>query len=240
MRSIRLLCTALVPVIALAACSDGSGSAAAAAEDTTKPGTITAQGTGKVRGVPDLLVVDLGVHTEAAKAADALKENNVRSQALRDQITAKGVADEDVRTTNVSISATYDDKGKIRGYAVDNALQLRLHDLASAGITLDEVATSAGDAARIFQVAFTFDDDTKLIEEARADAVKRAKAQAKQLADAAGVELGKVRTISELSPQDQVFATTGAAAGGFSGDAVSLSPGSQELTFQVTLVYDIA
>ena len=73
-----------------------------------------------------------------------------------------------------------------------------------------------------------------------ADAVRRAHDQAEQMAKAAGVKLGRVRSITESpasNPQPYPYAM-GAAAPMKSADT-PIQPGTQELTLTVNVVYDI-
>ena len=91
---------------------------------------------------------------------------------------------------------------------------------------------------RVQSVQFEIDDESSLFAEARADAVKQARTQAEQLAEAADVELGEVRSIVESSvggtPPPPLLGRTEDAIG-----SVPLQPGSQELTLEVQVVYDI-
>jgi len=76
------------------------------------------------------------------------------------------------------------------------------------------------------------------VAQARSEAVKRARAQAEQLAAAAGVELVEVRTISESSLDDgPVLAAPEAAAK--QTDSIAISPGSEDLSVQVSMVFTI-
>jgi uncharacterized protein YggE len=253
MRTNRTLIPLLVAtgVLALAGCGrDGGGTAAAATPlaaaaaptDGTDTPTIVAQGVGKVVAVPDVLTVSLGIHTQAGKAADALAENNLRTQALLDAIAAHGVDDKDVQTSNISVGPTYggENFSVITGYQVDNTLTVKLRDLDNAGTVIDEIVVPAGDAIRLQGLGFSVDDPTELMGQARADAVERAAAQAQQLAAAAGVTVGAVRTISEVPTGGELpFAEH--MMGGAAADAASvpIAPGSQELSLQVTVVYEI-
>jgi hypothetical protein len=214
--------------------------AAQALPDSGSPPAITAQGTGRVKGQPDLLTLLLGVETRAASSEAALKDNSNRANALIDTLKGHGVAAADIATSQLSISPTYDNNGqRITGYQVSNLVTARLHDLRGAGAVIDAAAGAAGDAIRIQQVALTFDDDSARPATARADAVRRAHDQADQMAKAAGVRLGKVRSISEgtsVSPQPYPLRGAGLAAG---APPTPIQPGTQELTVDVNVVYDI-
>ncbi|MEY2569799.1 MAG: uncharacterized protein QOE63_149 [Acidimicrobiaceae bacterium] len=127
------------------------------------------------------------------------------------------------------------------GYTADNGFSVKLRDPSTMGATIDALSQVGGDAVQIQGIAYSFDDDTSLLAAARKDAVERAAAQAKQLADAAGVSLGRVRAITEASqtgyPDQRSFA--GTSTGGTGAVAVPVQPGSQQLTLTVTVVYDI-
>lgn len=226
-----------------AAAASASAAGSAAAGDASDVPTIVARGVGKVVAVPDVLTVSIGIHTQAGKAADALAENNLRTQALLDSIAARGIDDKDVQTSNISVGPTYggENFSVITGYQVENTLTLKLRDLDGAGAVIDELAVPAGDAIRIQGMGFSIDDPTDLMGQARTDAVERARAQAEQLAQAAGVALGNVRTISEV-PSGSFEGFNESLSGGLAADAgtqVPIAPGSQELTLEVTVVYEI-
>jgi uncharacterized protein YggE len=210
--------------------------------------SITAQGIGKVTGVPDVLSVSLAIHTEGDTANGTLQENSLRTQQMLDAAKAAGVDAKDVQTVNVSVGPRFDftnpNRPRIIGYAADNSFEVKLRDLSKAGTTIDSLSSLAGDFLQVQGISYSIDDSTDLLATARADAVKRAATQAKQLADAAGVSLGGVRSITEV-PQYGYAADALAASGasaradGAASVPVALAPGSQQLTLTVTVVYDI-
>ncbi len=201
---------------------------------------ITARGVGEVTGTPDKMTIDLAVATRSPNAQTALNDNGQRSGALREQLKAKGVADADVKTSRFGIDPTFDNNGRISGYEVSNQLTVTIRDISAAGGIIDTAAAAAGDAVRVQSLGFAIDDDSKLLAEARAAAVKKAQEQAKQLADAAGVSLGSIRTITETSSGNRpppVPYAAGAADG--AERASQVSPGTQQLSVSVEIVYNI-
>ncbi len=199
---------------------------------------ITAQATGTVTGTPDVVTISLGVSTTSASAQSALDENNRLATDLIAVIKDSGVAPEDLQTSQLSINPSYDDKGAVTGYQVNNMVTATLRDITKAGALIDAAGKAAGDAVRVQQLAFSIDDDSTLRANARADAVRRAQAQAQQLAEAAGVALGPLHSITEAPLNNsRVYAAemvTDAAAG-----AVPIEAGSQELTVSVQVVFEI-
>lgn len=225
----------VLPALALLA-----GCAATTATPTTTPAasppSITTRGVGTVRGAPDTMTVVLAVQTRARSAAAALRDNTARCNGLLGALRGHGVADADLRTSGLSISPTADQNGAITGYEVDNEVTATLHDLGGAGDVLDAAAQAAGDAARIRQVSFALDDDAQPRAQARADAVRQAVTQAHQLADAAGVSLGPVLSVTEVPDgAPPVPADTRSAAEA----AVPIEPGTQEVSVAVEVVHAV-
>ncbi|MDT7538212.1 MAG: uncharacterized protein QOI82_1797 [Actinomycetota bacterium] len=208
--------------------------------------SITAQGTGKVTGIPDVLSVSLAIHTEGDTANGTLQENSLRTQQMLDATKEAGVDPKDVQTVNVSVGPRFDftnpNRPRIIGYSADNSFVVKLRDLTKAGSTIDGLSSLAGDFLQVQGIGYSIDDSTELLTTARADAVQRAATQAKQLADAAGVTLGPVRSITEVPQNTGPFPTALAASGAASDQAsipVPFAPGSEQLSLTVTVVYDI-
>ncbi|HEX8303368.1 MAG TPA: SIMPL domain-containing protein [Jatrophihabitans sp.] len=202
--------------------------------------TITTRGVGKASGTPDTLTIMIGVSTQDSSAKAALNANNIKANALIELLRSKGVADKDLRTRQLSISPTYNDKsGVISGYQVDNAVQATLHSIATAGALLDAAAGVVGNAVRVQQVGFSIGDDSALRAQARAQAVNQAKDQAAQIAKAAGVTLGRIRTITETVDAGSPI-TYDMAAANASGASAPLQPGQQELTIAIDIVYEMS
>jgi uncharacterized protein len=200
---------------------------------------ITARGQGSITGAPDTVTVVLGVQTQGPSAKGALDANTQQATALIDMLKSRGVAEADLQTSQLSVNPSYNPaNGRISGYEVTNQVTATLHNIAAAGGIIDAAGEVAGDAVRVQQLSFSIDDDSAMRATARADAVKQAQAQARQMADAAGVHLGRIRSISEVSappPGPMGRQSLDAAAGA----AVPLQPGTQKFTVSVDVVYDI-
>jgi uncharacterized protein YggE len=211
------------------------------AAGTTGP-TINVAGHGEVDGTPDVMTVTMGVQTGDPSAQAALQRNNERAAALIASFKAHGVADKDIQTVDLNVSPTFDDHFHVTGYSASNTVTAKLRDLAKAGSVIDAAAITAGEDVRLQGVTFSIDNTSSLVAQARADAVKDAVAQAKQLAAAAGVTLGPIRTIDDTGtnlPQPLYYNSLKAAVGDTSA-AVPVQPGSQQLSVDVTVVFDIA
>ena len=217
---------------------------AATGADTSNMPAITVSGEGRASGKPDLMTVNMGVEANAETANGALDEANVLATALIKTFKDLGVDSKDLQTSDLSIWPNWDsDAQRIVGYHVSNTLTVKLRDLDRAGEVIDTAAGAVGDAVRFNGVSFSIDDTAKIAGEARTDAVKRAADQAQQLADAAGVELGDLRSMDETggqTPAPMYYGYSADQAMRGMAESVPIEEGCQEVTVQVVLVYDIA
>jgi uncharacterized protein YggE len=240
---------ATVAAIGIAGCSSGSSksatparlTAAAAATPVTPGPTINVAGHGQVEGTPDVMTVTMGVQTIDPSAQAALQRNNDRANALISTLKSKGVAAKDIQTVDLNVSPNFDKNFHVTGYSASNTVSAKLRDLSKAGEVIDAAALTAGEDVRLQGVSFSIDNTSTLVAQARASAIKDALAQGKQLAAAAGVTLGPIRTIDDTGttlPQPQYLGSgsmlKNAAA------AVPVEAGSQQLSVDVTVVFDIS
>ncbi len=228
-----LLLGALAAVL-VAGCA---GPAVAAPGPVDRP-VITTRGTGTASAAADIVTVTLGVQTLGDTASEALAANNEAAATVQEVLRGAGVATEDLRTAELSIYPNYSDDGRtISGYQVTNRVTAVLRDLAGAGALIDAAAGAAGDAIRVDGLVFGLDDDGEARTQARADAVTQAIAQARELADAAGVGLAGIVSITEVpvaGPQPFPYAMeeSGAAAA-----SVPLQPGTRDVEVVVEVVH---
>jgi uncharacterized protein YggE len=239
----------LVPIaslVALAGCGgDDGGAQPAAAATTTKRSNnnlITATGHGKVVGTPDVMTISLGVQTGGKTAQEALAENNTRANNLVNVIKERGVAPKDIQTSDLSVYPTFDlESGKINGFSAQNTVTAKLRKIGDAGGLIDAVTFAVGDAIRLNGISFSIDDTNALVAQARTDAVKKAMDQARQLAAGAGVRLGDVRTIEEVSERPVLGPVNYASDQAVRAAASApVEAGSQDVTLDVKVVVEIA
>lgn len=234
---------AITSVVGLAlAASSGNGATAQTSGSSTTAATtrsVIVNGVGRVTVTPDRMILSLGVETRSLRVADALKANNKAAQDLIKVLKDKGVAEKDIKTSQLSIYPQFDRDGrKITAYQVNNSVTATVRNIASSGDIIDAAAAGAGDAIRINGLEFGIGDPSPALASARDLAVKDAKAQAEQLARSAGVKLGKLRTIRSGSTPDEPSVLRQASVAADSAGA-PISAGTQDVTASVELVYDI-
>ena len=165
--------------------------------------TISVTGLGEVTATPDIAHVTVGVRTVAKTARAALSENSTTMAAVLDALRSRGIADRDMRTTNVSLHPRWRTEVTENGtraqvltsYEAANLLRVTCRDLSKLGELLD--ALSGAGANDMRGISFDVDNKGKLMDEARAIAVRNARANAQLYAREAGVSLGAVLSISE-------------------------------------------
>jgi len=239
MKKMQILSGVIVAVmVLLSACAP-----AVKDQSSQPPYTITASGTGKVYLTPDIAYINFGAHTEAATVSEALSKNNEQAQALSKTLTDLGVDSKDIQTSAFSVAPQqqFDAQGQPTKmiYVVDNTVYVTVHNLSSLGKLLD-AAVSSG-ANRVNSLSFDVQDKTKPMTEARQLAVTDAKAQAKELADSAGVKLGKLTTLNAFIntngiPYNDAKVPQAAAVGGAN---VPVSAGQMLIQVDVSLAYEI-
>ena len=203
---------------------------------------LTVNGVGASSLTPDIAYIYIGVHNEAKTASEAVSANKTQTNAVVDAIKKAGVDPKDIRTTNFSIypSQQYGTDGTVTGttYMVDNTVYITVRALDSLGGLLDDTI-SAG-ANSINSIQFDVADKTAATKEARTKAVDDAKTQAKELADAAGITLGDIQSISfyDTSPTPMVAGKGG--GGAMAADtSVPIQPGQVTVSVSVSITYGI-
>jgi uncharacterized protein YggE len=222
----------------------GVGGPGAAATNPTTPSssgttvtrTVTVTGQGEASGIPDVAELSIGVSSRAKSASDALGTMSDRANKLIEVIKNAGVADKDAQTVGLSLQPTTDDAGQITGYEASTTVVAQIHDISKVGPSIDAASKQVGNDVRLDGVSFSIADTGLLMSAARTDAVKRARAQAEDLAKAAGVELGDVVSITEGSTATPVPYASGDAA---RASSVPVQPGSESVSVAVTMVFAV-
>ena len=230
-----------------------SGVALAQSETPVAPGqlpqpvnrTLNVTGSGRVYLVPDIAYVSIGVHTENVSAAEAVAANNSQSEKVIAAIKGFNVDAKDIQTGNFSIypQQQFDPQGKPTGeitYIVDNSVYVTVRDLDKLGDVMDS-AVKAG-ANTIGGVQFSLEDRSAATSAARKLAVEDAEAQAKELAQYAGVTLGPVQTISTYGIATPMPVYEGKGGGGavaMEAASVPVSTGQMVIQVDVAMVYQI-
>jgi uncharacterized protein YggE len=213
--------TSLLMAAALAA----AGAASPAMAQAVSPAPVVAPGNavltlsadGRSSRTPDLAVFGAGVTTQAKTAAAALAENADRMNAVIAALKASGIAERDIQTSNLSVNPVYgqqraDANGNVSGdpiiigYQATNQVEVKQRKIGNYGKTIDTLVNAG--ANQVSGPSFQLDNPDVASDEARLEAMKKARARAELYAKAAGLTVKRILTISEsggYAPQPMVM-----------------------------------
>jgi len=178
----------------------------ASAQSVQMPGWAPVDGTlldvsaeGSSTRVPDLAIIQAGVTTQAATASEAMAQNAARMARVLAALRKAGIAERDVQTARLSLSPQYkyeqNQPPVLTGYQAGNQVTVRFRDIGRTGGILD--ALVAQGATDISGPNLTLDSPDQAMDEARTDAVAKARARAELYAKASGLRVERILSISE-------------------------------------------
>jgi uncharacterized protein YggE len=227
-REWRIDRAALRVAVALAG---GLIAAPALAEDA-RVATISVSGEAQVSAPPDLAQIDAGVSTEARTAREASEANNAAMGKVLLALKGAGIEEKDFQTSRLSLQPQYapnrSGPNAVAGYRAANRVTVKLRDVTKVAATID-LLVAAG-ANELGGINFMVSSASKLLDDAREQAIADARRKAEIYAKAAGVTLGSAVSISEegsqVAPQFRRMAA---------GVAASAPVATGEETLQVTV-----
>ena len=163
---------------------------------------IWVTGRGEATTAPDLVILDAGVDVTSLSVATARAQAAQAMDQIVQALNARGILGPDIQTRGFSISPEFrwnelKRQQELVGYRVNNRISVKVRDVDSVGVVIDEVADAGGDLIRIQGVRFTVEDTKALESQAREKAVADLMAKAQQYADLSGVILGRPVFLSE-------------------------------------------
>lgn len=204
---------------------------------------LTVSGVGELETKPDIARITLGVTTgpqTTAKQANDLLSQKVT--AVLTAVEAAGVAKDDIKTTNLSINPIYDypdGRQILRGFDANEQVEIKIRNLDNVGNIISRTTTEG--VNQVGGIAFTVDKPEELQKQAEAKAIENAKEKAENLAKTLGVRLKGIKFYSSSvavpgSPEPFLRTDLGGAGG---GGSVPVSSGTQTITANVNITYEI-
>jgi len=199
---------------------------------------VTVSGESSVSVAPDVAMIRIGVSSKGKDARTASASNAKQMNGVLAAIKQSGIADRDIQTSRLSLQPQYDPdksgRARLTGFQVINQLTVKIRNIASLPDVLDH-AIAAG-ANEMSGIEFMVSQHSRLLDQARAEAIADARRKADLYAKAAGAKLGPVVSISEegtVSPPHPVMQAMRAGA-------VPVAPGEQTLRAMVTVSFELA
>jgi uncharacterized protein YggE len=197
---------------------------------------VTVTGEATVAVPPDSAVIRIGVSSLEKTAREAGEANAKQMTAVLTTVKASGIAERDIQTSRLSLQPQYDpNKGgtaRLTGFQANNQVTIRIRDIDNLPTVLDR-AIAAG-ANEMSGIEFVVSDKSKLLDQARDEAIADARRKAELYARAARAKLGQVVSISEEGTAPQPRPMQAVRAG-----AVPIAPGEQTLRAIVSVSYEL-
>ena len=168
---------------------------AAAAQAESK---ISVSGTGEIRVSADTAVISLGVSARDKDVLKAQQKVNESIAAIRAALTEQGISEENINTEFINIYVTYDyrdDQEEVEAYNASSTLAIKVTEMDKVGALID-AAFSAG-ANTLNGISFSASDTSEAKSEALREAVADAKNKADVLAEASGLKITGIESLSE-------------------------------------------
>ncbi|NVN85798.1 MAG: SIMPL domain-containing protein [Rhodopseudomonas sp.] len=225
-------------LIAAALASAMLGTVPALAQ-TAPPPAISVTGEASVSVPPDQATIDGGVTTEARTAREASEANNIEMGKVLLALKNAGIDGKDLQTSRLSLQPQYANRTQsgpnvLTGYRASNHVTVKLRDVAKLASVIDTMV-GAG-ANEIGGINFMVASASKLLDDARTQAIADAKRKADIYARAAGVALGAPLSISEgggPGPLAYRKMAVGMAA------SAAVAPGEETLSVSVNVSWAI-
>jgi uncharacterized protein YggE len=171
----------------------------ALAQTVVPPSVISVTGEATVSVPPDQAQIDGGVTSEAKTAREASDANNTAMGKVLLALKGAGIEEKDVQTSRLSLqpqsAPNRTGPAAIVSYRASNRVTVRLRDVTKVASVIDTLV-GAG-ANEIGGINFVVSQASKLLDDAREQAVADARRKAEIYARAAGVTLGAPLSISE-------------------------------------------
>ncbi len=217
---------------------------------------INITGEGKVYAKPDVAIIDLSVINQNADPKVVQLENDKNMQKVVDFLKQEGVDEKDIKTISYNLQPEYDYNWckntitstmeyygsctpKLVDYILTQAVEVKIRDLNKVGEIIGGL-TEAG-ANQISSINFVLDNDKNFKAEARKEAILDAQQKANEIAQTAGIKLGKIINVSESV--NNVYPTSVNYVKQELMKTVSLDApiqiGSNEVNVSVYLTYEI-
>lgn len=191
---------------------------------------------------PDTVRLAAGVVTSGASAAEALAANAARMNQVLAAVKAAGVADSDVQTSGLNVSPQYryvaNQPPQLTGYQVRNQVSLTSRKLADAGRLVDALVKAG--ANEVQGPEFRLSAAEAALDKARRAAIAKGRARAALYAEAAGLRLRRITSISEaVEGPEPVVRPMMRMAAAEAAPPTPMQPGELTLSVQVTMGFEL-
>ncbi len=207
--------------------------------------TITVSAQGKAAVVPDLATVNFSLIAEGTDPVKLQNDNTGKVNDVIDYIKSQGIDPKDIKTTGYNLTPKYtynprSGRSSIEGYILTQSVEIKIRDFSKISPIL--AALPGKGINDINGPQFSVEDPDKYLNQAREEAFGKARDKAQAIAGFAHVHLGSVVTFNESTggyPPPIMYAALEKNAAPVPAPAPTIEPGSQEVTLQISVTYEI-
>ena len=232
--------------------------------------SFSVTGQGKAIAIPDVAEFTFTVVTQGGKDVASLQsQNTTAANKVIVFVKSEGVADKDIQTQYYNVSPDYQTyncnivpqvysgtsgsaigvpsvqpcpPASIVGYTITQSVDVKIRDFTKIGDIMGGVVTNG--ANQVGQLSFTLDDPSTVQNQAEADAITKAKAEAKIVAQTGGFNIGRLLNIQTGGTPYPVYAESAGTgvtvlSSAKTAPAPAIQAGSEEVDMSVTLQYEI-
>jgi uncharacterized protein YggE len=205
-------------------------------------GTVEVIGEATLKVPPNQVILSLTVNEYSSDFSKALDGLNAKVNQLKKALEKAGVTQNDVKTTyyNVNEQYDYDQNGKrvLKGHRANHALEVRVPFDGDRLKKVHQAIKESGVQVNM-NMNFTLSNPEEFNNQLYNEAVRNATEKARTLAEAAGVELGKIANISigNVANRPMPYLNFSKAVTMDASNEFAPNPGEMRLTKQVTMVF---
>jgi uncharacterized protein YggE len=202
---------------------------------------ISVTGEAHISVPPDLAEINAGVSSDAKTAREASDANSAAMGKVLLVLKSAGIDTKDYQTSQLSLQpeSSIPKPGApatIIGYRASNRVTIRLRDVTKVANVIDALVKAG--ANDIGGIQFMVSQASKLLDDAREQAIADARRKAEIYAKAAGVTLGAPLSISEEGGASRpVFARLAVATA--AAAPMSIAQGEETLSITVSVAWAI-
>ncbi len=216
--------------------------------------SFSVSGKGEVIAKPDIATFSFSITEKAPKGADAEAAMSKKAEPIVSALKSAGIAEADIQTSSYNLYPTYDNTKQgvctyqycppsnpvISGYEASESFTVKVRDIAKVGDLLSLVSDKG--AQNVSSITMNLDDPSKIKEQAREKAIADAMAQAKSIAKASGIRIGKITSIYEDNnggTPPYAMDSMKTMSAGEASPSVPVEAGSQTVTSNITITFEI-
>jgi uncharacterized protein YggE len=223
-------------ISALLAAAFAAPATAQRAEPRVPAVSVTGEAT--VSQAPDLAILQAGVTSQEKTARQAMTASGQLMKAVLAALKQAGIADADIQTSRLRLEPIREQRrgnnpAAIIAVEASSLITVQMRDVEKAADILDRMI-SAG-ANLVTGISFTISAPSKLLDQARVEAMTDARQKAEIYAKAAGLTLGPAISIAEsyiARPVRPMMAREAAVA-------MPVAAGEEKLTLTVNVSYEL-